>query len=828
VVQSSSIRWVFVALFFATGISGLGYQVLWAKSFAAGVGHEFPAVLAVVTAFMGGIALGAGLYGRWRALRSYGWLELAIGIWGAATIVVIPAANRLTIEWLGPEPSAGFHWFVVFAMVFLVLAPATIAMGATFPAIQVFAVRMCGGRNVGLLYAANTAGAMAGALASAFWLMPRFGIPQSILILAGINLACGVAALAVMRYELALAPALRERVDPRMGPRLFLTGFFGIAFEIVMIRGLSQALENTVFTFAALIATYLCATALGAAWFQRTERPRDVRWLLAGLALACVAGGLTLRWIPELYGFLRASLGDSLPRVAVAEILAAAAVLFLPALVMGATFAALAEGSLRGKPNLSWSLALNTSGAALAPAAFGLFVLPRFGVNGAILLIAIGYAALIGKSRLLWVLVPVAVAALFLPSGSDLVRLKSGERVVFYKEGATAATSVIETANGARVLKVNSRFQMGGTAARVAEQRHADIPLLLHPAPRRALFIGLGTGITFGTAAYYPDLQAEGVELLPAVAEAMPLFAEDPRRPVPKVHIADGRRFILSSREPFDVIVGDLFHPAQDGAGFLFTREHFTAIRSRLAEGGLFCQWLPVFQMDVPTLQIIARTFLEVFPNAEAWVLRFNVDTPVIGLIARPGAAPLTPTWVEDRLASPALAEHLRRVALADSVRLFGCFLAGPNPLRDFASTAAINTDTHPIVMFQAPRLAFQSRDDASARLLELLKRFDSDNSLHFEDSAFFARVSNFIAARDTYLHGLVLEAGGDPSRAAAQYLAAARRSADFTPAYAQSLALASAMAGSHPEAAERILQGLVEARPDIPVASQLLERLKD
>src|SRR5262249_43189186 len=163
-----------------------------------------------------------------------------------------------------------------------------------------------------------------------------------------------------------------------------------------------------------------------------------------------------------------------------------------------------------------------------------------------------------------------------------------------FREGAMASVAVLESTNHSRVLKVNNRFQMGGTAARIAEQRHADIPLLLHPDPKRALFIGLGTGITFATAAKYPNLIADGVELLPGVAEAMPLFQDDPRafeNPALHVHVADGRRFVLITTNRYDVIVGDLFHPAQDGAAFLYTREHFTAVRERLAPRGLFCQW---------------------------------------------------------------------------------------------------------------------------------------------------------------------------------------------------------------------------------------------
>src|SRR4051812_25813728 len=92
-----------VLLFFCSGTAGLGYQIVWAKLFAAGIGHEFPSVLAVVTAFMGGMAAGAwvihlaGLRSQISA-RLYGWLELVIAFWGAATVFLIPFANGIVIR----------------------------------------------------------------------------------------------------------------------------------------------------------------------------------------------------------------------------------------------------------------------------------------------------------------------------------------------------------------------------------------------------------------------------------------------------------------------------------------------------------------------------------------------------------------------------------------------------------------------------------------------------------------------------------------------------------------------------------------------------------
>src|SRR2546430_8201381 len=121
------------------------------------------------------------------------------------------------------------------------------------------------------------------------------------------------------------------------------------------------------------------------------------------------------------------------------------------------------------------------------------------------------------------------------------------------------------------------------------------------------------------------------------------------QKPQLRLFVADARRFVRVTDAQYDVIVADLFHPARDGAGTLYTLEHFRAIRNRLAPGGLFCQWLPLHQLDEEMLRVIVRTFLEVFPDTRAWLLRFNVDTPVLGLIGTLEPTKYPPGWWERR-----------------------------------------------------------------------------------------------------------------------------------------------------------------------------------
>ena len=338
--------------------------------------------------------------------------------------------------------------------------------------------------------------------------------------------------------------------------------------------------------------------------------------------------------------------------------------------------------------------------------------------------------------------------------------------------------------------------------------------------------LGVGTGLTFGAATLHPDLEADGVELVPQVVELMPLFEPEnravQRQPGFRLHTADARRFVLSSHDTYDVVIGDLFHPARDGAALLYTREHFEAIRRRLAPGGLFCQWLPVHQMGEETLRLIARTFLGVFPETHAWLLQFNVEVPVVGLVGYSEPPSYHPEWIEERHVPEALRAELRAFALADSLRFFGHWLAGPWELRAFAGTGPMNTDDHPRVLFMAPRQPVSSPVEIHRRLETLLRLRPADAT----DRPGFARWQAYVGARDAYLGGLIHESERRHDLAVESFLESARLSREFTAGYARCLTLASMLAPGQPEAARALLERLVEAQPAIPVARQMLDRM--
>lgn len=847
---------------FLSGFAGLGYEIAWTRMLAVGLGHEIVSVLAVIAAFFAGLALGA--WGLDRTLRCsnapgrwYALLEAAIGTWALSLVVLIPIVNRYTSRIIGLEPSWLRHWAVSFLVPLLILLPATFAMGATLPAIErLFSRLRQDGRTVGGLYAANTLGAVGGTLITTFAVIPALGFRAAVIFLAGFNFLCAAAvaliAAPTREARLPAAPPPNGGLPPpgRILPTLFVTGLLGIGYEVLMVRTVNQVLENTVYSFASLLAVYLLGTAAGAAVYQRwAPREQHDRWtgiLLSSAAMACLAGALIL-WIGHSqYAGLRRIFGGGTAGSLLLEMGLGLAIFFPPTLVMGALFSHLAQAACSQSGGLGRALCVNTVGAALGPLVFGVIVLPHAGSKASLLIVSLAYLMLMphgcrSQARL-WA-APLALSGLLIlgPADFRFITLEPGQRVVRHREGVMAAVTVTADRQGDLFLRVDDKFIMGGTSTYFSDRRQGHIPLLLHPDPRRALFLGLGTGATFSAASLYPRLHADGVELIPEIIPLLSYFDRTGGAMLQgnrlRLRVADARRFVQAAPDKYDVIVADLYHPARDGAGSLYTVEHFRAIRSLLNPGGLFCQWLPLYQMDLELLRLIVRSYLQVYPHESAFLAHYSLQTPIVGLIG--GAEPLLyrHSWPQQHAGNNALAAELAALRLGSLYELLGCFIAGPAELAEFAGEGPINTDDRPLVNFQAPRFVYAPQASAATRLTEMLGSFHplpaqilrTDSTAESADVE--ARLKAYWEARDEFLRaGLRMKPTADPERLLADargpLLAILRRSPDFTAAYDPLLAMAEHLSDSDPGAARELLLQLESIRPQGSGARKLHRRL--
>jgi len=701
------------------------------------------------------------------------------------------------------------------------------------------------------LYAANTLGAAVGIVVAATVLVPMLGLRGTVVALAALDVACGLA--------MWLGPAARERERPpvahafsdpparaNLAGLLVLTGLLGIGFEVAGVRVIGQVLENTVYTYASIVCVYLLGTALGAALWQRfgpTDRfTGPAAFLLGGLAFAVAIGTAMMVATEPIYDGVREGLAGTIGRgpSSIAGELAVAALVFGPAtMVMGATFSHLVLAARGPSGGIGWAMALNTLGSALAPPLVGVGLIPSMGGRWTLTLIAIGYVLLlplVGLDRLRrWHVVGPAMAGVVLAFPLNLLLISPPAGMTFIpggiREGVMATVGVAEDREGARVLKVNDQFNMGGTRFSFGDRRQAHVPMLLHPDPASALFLGVGSGLTAGAATLHGDVEVTAVELVPEIVGFLDAFDPHNRMDdIDRIVVADARRFVRADERTYDVIVADLFPPARDGAGALYTREHFAAIRGRLDEGGLFCQWLPLYQLDAPVVATIVRTFLEVFPEASAWIGTYNPRTPILGLIGRVGEPPADLPWIlggtdpdADGPSPPTswlagggerrgtdMAEELVELALARPIDLLACRMLGPEQLRALGGEGPLNLDDRPRVVYAAPWYTYATGESGLERIEEMLalpdrERIVADDALAGIPASQDQRVRSFIAARDAYLRSRIAMARADLTAAWDELIAAMEASPEFR--------TAAVIAVSE---AEQLARGTL-APPDLP-----------
>lgn len=740
------------ALFFASGAVGLVYEVLWLRRFAVLFGGTAPAGAATLAGFFLGLAAGSAVFGRRssrfsRPLAAFGLLELGVAA-GALTLLAVLDLYG-TIYPLLHQAFASRSVPILAVKLGLALFAAGIPaffMGGTLPVLAEAFVPASGGlgRPVGGLYAANLLGAVVGSLAVPFLLLPRLGASGAYAAAVLASLGIGLTAVGLARGRVPRALPLARSAKVGAGavgsvgtPVLLLSALSGAAtlgLQVLWLRAFALVHESSLHAFAVVLSVFLVGLAGGTGLARLGLREGRAAARLLGLAW--VGGGLLAVLAPlafmRLTGGLDYVQGSSWlalqARLAGLALLVVGPVTF----ALGAALPLLLEQAGRREaaagPATGAVVAANTVGAIIGPLAATFLLAPALGLwrsmaaFGMLLVLAGAWAGLAWRQRAAAAAL-AAAAVLLLESGAlpaVRVRRERGERLLSAREGAYGTTAVIEDEHD-RWITVNNSYVLGGTAAAAEERWQAHLPLLLHAAPRRIAFVGLGTGISAGAALAHPVERVVAFELVPeVVAAARDEFGGANRSLLADsrvtIEVDDGRHALAAGAGPFDVVVGDLVVPWRPGEASLFAREHFGAVRRALAPDGLFCQWLPVYQLSEPALRGIMAGFVDVFPRTTVWRGNLLAEQPILALVGQRDARPLDAGSVDTRLRSlpPSLVASepfLRHPAG------FWLFLVGPlSPSSVWLKGAQRHTDAWPWLEILGPRALAEGEPARFAR----------------------------------------------------------------------------------------------------------------
>ncbi|TVQ40767.1 MAG: hypothetical protein EA370_03315 [Wenzhouxiangella sp.] len=804
------------ALFFVSGFAALVYQVLWVRQLGLLLGSTAQAAALAIAIFFAGIALGGWFWGR-RAKRfrsclaAFGWLEIGVAATALGHFILLDAYGLIYPVLFGlVEGLPGGDLLLKLGLAALVLLPPAILMGGTLPVLGHELIRRPRdlGRLGSLLYAVNTAGAAAGALAAGFMLPLWLGFSGAYLMAVGLDLLVGLIALWLARNQVLPAAAPASTVIEKPSPTddsasvgvwtlAFVSGFVALGVEVLWTRLFAQVLQNSIYTYSLVLVVFLLALTLGAVLANRLCRLRtvDTRWIMT---LLLISAGVLVALTPFVFHALTGGLDyvaagrpfhEYLLRVAAVAL----AVMLVPGLALGTILPYLLRGLEQSRAStgelLGRLIAVNTTGAIAGALVSGFVLLPLLGATRTLLVLAAVYltvaAALLassgaGRLRLAGAAISVLIAGMlaFLPLGNlQPLRLNAAanERLVAMVEGAHATVAVIER-DRHQLIRVNNHYTLGGTGALESERNQALIPMLIHPDPREVFFLGMGTGITAGAALLFPVERVEVCEILPEVvslarAHFRPwtegLF-DDPRV---TIHAEDGRNCLRRSRQRYDLIISDLFTPWEAGTGNLYTLEHFRTASTRLKPGGLFVQWLPTYQVSEREFAIIARTMDEVFDQVVLWRGDLFPAQSIVALVGQNEARPLDPAVPvrhgRELAGNPSLpADLLEAVALR--------FYAGNITASGLFAEAAINTDNRALIEYLAPRTqrevqAGRARWLTGDQLGLLYERLLRNPGL--ANDPYLARLTDaqlgYVVAGRSYFHHGVYRLAGETERAA-------------------------------------------------------------
>jgi len=731
-------------LFAASGCAALIYEVVWLQLLQLVVGSTAVSMAVLLSAYMGGLCAGSYLLPRLvsprqHPLRVYAFIELGIAIFGITVLFLVPLGRYVYVAAIG----IGLPGMLLRGILCgLCLLPPTLLMGASLPAMARWLESTPQGfSRLGLLYGANTAGAVLGCLAAGFYLLRVFDMPTATCVAAAINLLAALASFLLASRTLAVVrssatPAARGNWPIYVA--IALSGLTALGAEVVWTRLLSLLLGATVYTFAIILAVFLAGIGLGSAAGSLIVRAgwRARTWLGACqfLLAASMAWTAWMVYTSLPYWPINPSLTQN-PWIDFQLDLVRCLWAILPAtLLWGASFplalAAAAEGAGRESEDsgklAGGVYAANTIGAIVGAIAFSLVLIPGIGTQQSqrVLIVVTAISAMFALRSFR----PVALVALALAGvltwsipavpwelvayGRRLPASLNRGHSLYMGEGMNASIVVSEWDDGKRLFHISGKTEASNESHDLRLERMlGHIPAMLHPAPESVLIVGFGAGVTAGSFVTYPGIKRIVIcEMEPLVPPATTKYfgrenynvLHDPRT---TIVYDDARHYMLTAREKFDIITSDPIHPWVKGSATLYSQEYFELVKARLNPGGRVTQWVPLYDSDMDTVKSEIATFYEAFPNATVWendVAGMGYDVVMLGQMDMPR---VDVDAMQRRLELPVNArvtQSLRDVKLGTAVELMSTYSGRRSDLSEWLKGAEINRDRNLRLQYMA------------------------------------------------------------------------------------------------------------------------------
>jgi predicted membrane-bound spermidine synthase len=728
----------------AAGAAGLVVELVWMRLLSLAFGSASLAAGSVVAALMLGMALGSVAGARLARTSPviHRWLGGSLLVLASGALSSSPVL-RLLADWDLTGALLGGLYMIVCSM----------PMGATIP-LLVAMTQPQEPRTAGRLYAVNTFGAAFGVLAVGFLLLPSLGNFKTAAI--GGALLAVLGALALFRRgaptQEASAPAQPLKpIERRILAAYFVSAFAAMVSELAWIRALTLSIGSSTYAFTLVLGVYIAGLGIGAALSSRllhriVSPQRTFGAIQLAIASTCLLALPLLGWMPEFFG---AVLYDRISSLAsfTAIVLAVAAVTLLPpAILVGTCFPItlrwLSEHSTPVRAS-GLTLAVSTGGSMVA-ALLGSFVLiPSLRIEPTLSVAlmlhasvgAVAMSSALERRKLIPVMAALALLIVVLIRPPWDVRIvhsgpyiygsrvlqsdptgRRKERPLFVEDDHVASIAVMESVDGTRMLRIDGKTDASTTREDMVTQiLSAHIPLMLHGNAQKVMIVGLGSGVTVGSALMHDPQSIDIIEISPAVVHASKFFDAHNGEPFKdrrvKLHQEDARKFARRMTDRYDVIVSEPSNLWIAGMAGLFTQEFYRMCEARLADDGIMCQWFHAYKMPQESFRDALATFHSVFPHVMLWELWVAGDYIVIG-----SKKPIVvdSEKIYRAISKPAIARDLDRIGTNTVGGVLSDFVATTEDLKPKLEGARLQTDDGMHIEFSAP-LGFYGRETIAA-----------------------------------------------------------------------------------------------------------------
>ncbi|MFH1435780.1 MAG: hypothetical protein ABIJ56_08710 [Pseudomonadota bacterium] len=884
-----SIRNIVFLCFFISGATGLIFENLWIRMLTLVFGSTTLAISSVLTSFMGGLALGSYFFGKKadeikRPMRLYAVMEGAVGVWAILSLTAVQNLYPHLNRWLWATFQPEYISFSLLRFIFtilLILPPATL-MGGTLPILSRMIVKTQReysnvGSKAGWLYAFNTFGAIAGAAAGGFILMPGIGVVWTNTLAAFLNIFLIMALILLLEkritgsffahrrdideLEEAMKPGVKADTGPDEPPApcappepvgargavavliaFGISGFASMNYQVIWSRAMSMIIGSSIYAFTITLAAFLCGIAIGSAVISATigRIRRPILWV-AGvqmwIAVAAVAIYFVMDHFPYWFASMVTSVGIYHNHIGLIQLfmfITAFLATVPAALGMGATFPLTIRvccGSLeRVGTDIGKIYAVNTIGAIAGSFASAFILVPVFsrigygyGLQWSFLLsVALNIGAFVLVLSFARVrrtvrvaaagLVPLALGVLVLATIAgrlywDPARMTIGPfrvsladdildkeawgepEIPFYFDGIST-TVTVERWGKHISMKNNGKVEASNGDDMSTQIMVSAMPILIHPEAGSgkldALLVGWGSGVSASSALTFPIRSLEVVELEKSVIDASRHFSdvtvfnfsmkEFPFLVHPRLKLIanDGRNYMSSGMKKYDVIISEPSNPWITGVSNLFTVDHFRIAGKNLKEGGIFCQWVQLYEMSPSSICSIFKSFALSFSYVAVFGAEpRSTDTLMLGSmdpfrfsLKKAGGV------MEEK----AVKELLLEAGIEQPQDLFsGIIFGSRDEVLTFCDYAVINTDDNAFIEFSAPKdlIGFEAYQDYLPRFYAPDWDMGNVDSLIEE----FGRTN--VEKSENYATLALSLAKGGRKKLAGKYVVASKKQAD-------------------------------------------------